>query len=180
MDFGIRQFLALGGLLRIDRRRRVGHIDLVGELLQVIQPDGQLLAARFERLPAARKDEEARALHADRVLAGHRQIDAEVARRVGRSGDDPGLRTQFHARSAHCRAVLVDHAAGERHLRIQSGARQHEAGHNERTVTSWQHTDGNLPLVQDTPPVRQLSLRPIDAANAWAATQKGVPKDALS
>ena len=43
LDLGIGQFLAFRGLLRIDGSRRIGDVDVVGEFLQVVQADGELL-----------------------------------------------------------------------------------------------------------------------------------------
>ena len=41
---------AIGGLLRIDGRRGVGHVDPFGEFLQVIQRDGEFGRAGLDGL----------------------------------------------------------------------------------------------------------------------------------
>ena len=82
LDLRVVEFLAFRGLLRIDRRWRIGHVDPVGELLQVIQRDGDLLGTRLDRMPPVRKEEEARPLRAERVLPRRRKNRPETPCRV--------------------------------------------------------------------------------------------------
>ena len=46
LDFGVVEFLAVGRLLRVDGGRRGGHVDALGEFLQMIQGDGQFGRSR--------------------------------------------------------------------------------------------------------------------------------------
>ena len=171
LDFRIRQFLAFRGLLRIDGRRGVRHIDSVRELLQVIQPDGELMAPRLKLLPAPCVQKEAQPFRANIVLARRRQAGPEVTRRVGRHGRGKCARrrAQFHARPAHRRAVLVHHTPGNRHLRSQRGAREACRNQNSRSVTPWQHVG------KHSSPSPGYTPRPSRAA-VYPGTKKGSPK----
>ena len=114
-DLDVVELLLVGGLLQIDRRRRIGHVDRFGELLQVIQGDGQLAGAGPERGGGAGIDEESLALGADGELAGDRKLQREIAGDVG-NGLPRFLGAggaKLHSGARHGDAGLINHSAGE-------------------------------------------------------------------
>jgi hypothetical protein len=56
--------------LGVDHGRGVGDVEFVGELLEVVETDGELVGAGFEFLGAVGVEKEAEAFDADGVFAG--------------------------------------------------------------------------------------------------------------
>ena len=148
LNLRVVEFLALGRLLRIDGRRRVRDVDLVGEFLQMVQRDGDLRRALPDGLGVPLVDVEAEPLGADGVVAGGRQVQAEVARQVGRSrgGRASGHRPHLDARPGYAGSRIVDHAPGDGHLGFETRAQQHRCQKGCPNVRRRKHRPPSLPI----------------------------------
>ena len=82
-DFRVVEFLAVRGLRRVDRGRRVDDVDSIGKLLEVVESYGQFARAGLELPRLALEQVKAEPLGANPVLARCGEVELEIARLVG-------------------------------------------------------------------------------------------------